>query len=104
MKKLVWSMVALSVGLLLVPVAWTGGRKSPSSDEQVIQASAKNLIAAFNKGDAKAVAACWTEDGDYMDEGGRRIQGRPAIEEYFRKLFAAGKGAELRIHKTGFRF
>jgi uncharacterized protein (TIGR02246 family) len=103
MNKRLWGVAALGLGLLLAPAAWTGGEKIPSADEQAIQANAKALIAAFNKGDAKAVASFWTENGDYMDEGGRRVQGRPAIEEYFRKLFAAGKGAELRVHRTGLR-
>jgi uncharacterized protein (TIGR02246 family) len=103
MNKRLWGVAALGLGLLLAPVAWTGGGKIPSADEMAIQAKAKDLIAAFNKGDAKAVASFWTENGDYMDEGGRRVQGRLAIEAYFQKLFAAGKGAELRVHKTGFR-
>jgi uncharacterized protein (TIGR02246 family) len=103
MKKVLWSVAVLTVGLLLVPVAWTGGQKIPASEEEAFQANAKSLIAAFNKGDAKTMAAFWTENGDYMDEGGRRVQGRPAIEEYFQKLFNAGKGAQLRIYKTGFR-
>jgi uncharacterized protein (TIGR02246 family) len=93
----------VGLGLLIAPVAARGQGKIPSSDEKAFHDRSQALIAAFNKGDAKAIAAFWTEDGDYMDEGGRRIQGRAAIEQYFQKLFAAGKGAELRIHKTGFR-
>lgn len=103
MKKLLWSVTAFAACLLLVPMAWTGGEKVPPSDEKAIQANADRLIAAFNKGDAKAMSAFWTENGDYMDEGGRRVQGRSAIEAYFQKLFDAGKGAQLRIYKTGFR-
>jgi uncharacterized protein (TIGR02246 family) len=103
MNKLRWSVAALGIVLLIAPTAWTGDEKIPSADEKAIQANSKAMIAAFNKGDAKALASFWTENGDYMDEGGRRIQGRAAIEEYFQKLFAAGKGAELHIHKTAFR-
>jgi uncharacterized protein (TIGR02246 family) len=69
-----------------------------------IQARNKAMIAAFNKGDAAAVAAFWAKNGDYMDEGGKRYQGRKAIEGYFARLFAAGKGARTRIHRTAFRF
>jgi uncharacterized protein (TIGR02246 family) len=103
MNKRLWGVAALGLGLLLAPVAWTGGDKLPTADEQAFEARAKALIIAFNQGDAKTVAAFWTENGDYMDEGGKRVQGRPAIEQYFQKLFAAGKGAELRVHKTGLR-
>src|SRR6516162_3773754 len=98
MNKLRWSVAALGIVLLIAPTAWTGDEKIPSADEKAIQANSKAMIAAFNKGDAKALASCWTENGDYMDEGGRRIQGRAAIEAYFQKMFHAGKGAELRVH------
>jgi uncharacterized protein (TIGR02246 family) len=105
-KKVILGAAALGLGLVIAaiaPVAWSGGGKIPSADEQLIQARSKKLIDAFNKGDAKTIASFWTEDGDYMDEGGRRIQGRAAIEAYFHKMFDAGKGAELRVYKTNFR-
>lgn len=103
MNRLIGIVAALCVGLLITPAAWTGGEKVPAADREDFEANSKRLIAAFNKGDAKAMASFWTENGDYMDEGGQRIQGRKAIEEYFQKLFAAGKGAELRVYKTAFR-
>jgi hypothetical protein len=39
-----------------------------------------------------------------MDELGHYYKGRQAIEESFRKLFAAGKGAQLRVHRIALRF
>jgi hypothetical protein len=41
--------------------------------------SAKAFVDAFHKGDAKAVAAFWMPDGDYVDEHGRILKGRKAI-------------------------
>jgi uncharacterized protein (TIGR02246 family) len=58
---------------------------------------AQEFIAAFNKGDAKAVAAFWTPDGDYVDEVGHEFKGRAAIEKLYEKVFAANKGAKLTI-------
>jgi uncharacterized protein (TIGR02246 family) len=103
MRKLFCSLTTLSVVLLIVPAAWTGDEKSPAPEETAVQGRAKALIAAFNKGDAAAVAAFWTENGDYVDEDGHRYQGRKAIEDYFQKMFAAAKGAKLRIHRTSLR-
>jgi uncharacterized protein (TIGR02246 family) len=53
-----------------------------------------------NKGDAKAVAAFWTPDATYVDQGGREYKGRMAIEKLYGKVFAARKGAKLAIHVT----
>jgi uncharacterized protein (TIGR02246 family) len=103
MRKVLGSVAAMSAVLLIGSSAWTGDAKGPSSDELAMKARAKALIAAFNQGDAAAVAAFWTENGDYMDEGGRQYQGRKAIEDYFHKLFAAGKGAKLRVHRKSLR-
>ncbi len=64
---------------------------------------AQAFIAAFEKGDAKAVAAFWTKDGDYVDQIGRQIKGREAIEKLYTKFFAAQKGAKLSITVTSLK-
>jgi uncharacterized protein (TIGR02246 family) len=66
--------------------------------------NAKAFVDAFEKGDAKAVAAFWAEDGDYVDLNGRRLQGRPAIEDAFKDFFAENKGLKLRIDVNSVRF
>jgi uncharacterized protein (TIGR02246 family) len=58
------------------------------------------FIAAFDKGDARAVAAFWTEDATYVDQDGQEYKGRTAIEKLYEKAFAARKGAKLAIHVT----
>jgi uncharacterized protein (TIGR02246 family) len=58
---------------------------------------AQEFIAAFEKGDAKAVAEFWTENGDYTDENGREYKGRPAIQKMYEKFFADNKGLKLNI-------
>jgi uncharacterized protein (TIGR02246 family) len=72
------------------------------ADEKESPAKARRaeFIAAFNKGDAKAVAAFWTEDATYVDQVGHEYKGRPAIEQLYEKVFAARKGAKLAIHVT----
>jgi uncharacterized protein (TIGR02246 family) len=85
-------------------MAWAADDPPSSPEEKALLSRNKALVAAFNRGDASAVAQQWSENGDYMDETGRRYQGREAIEKYFQKLFAQGKGAELRVYRTAFRF
>jgi uncharacterized protein (TIGR02246 family) len=73
-------------------------------EEKALQKRGEAFIAAFNKGDAKAVASFWTPDGDYIDLAGKHLKGRKVIEESFAKLFEAEKGAKLQIHPTSLRF
>lgn len=62
-----------------------------------------DFIAAFNKGDAKAVAAFWTAEATYVDQAGREIKGRPAIEKLYEKVFAGQKGAKLAVNVASAR-
>jgi uncharacterized protein (TIGR02246 family) len=56
-------------------------------DKEAIFNNAKAFVDAFERGDATAVAAFWAQDGDYVDLAGRRLQGRPAIEDAFKEFF-----------------
>lgn len=64
---------------------------------------AQAFIAAFNKGDAKAVAAFWTPEGDYTDQAGHKYKGRAALEKLYSRVFAERKGAKLKIIVTSLR-
>ena len=70
-------------------------------------AIAKNgeaFIEAFHKGDARALAAFWTPDGEYSDQRGKLLKGREAIEKAFQGLFAENKDLKLRIDSDSLRF
>lgn len=98
--------IAASTGLLLLAAskAWVQqGSKNNSKDDEGLKARSAALLKAFNKGDAKAVAKFWAPDGDYIDELGHHYKGRKEIEKYFAKMFAAAKGAELRVHRASRR-
>jgi uncharacterized protein (TIGR02246 family) len=73
-------------------------RVDPSeADIKLIRAGSDEFIAAFNQHDATAVAGLWTEDGEYIDDSGRRFAGRKAIEEGYAKFFADQPDAAIRI-------
>jgi len=76
----------------------------PTGDKDAISSNAKAFVAAFEQGNAKAIAAFWTEDGDYMDLTGRLLQGRAAIENAFQDFFTENKGTKLRIDVISVRF
>jgi uncharacterized protein (TIGR02246 family) len=104
MKNVLCIAAGMGMILLVASPSWAQQAKGATADEQAQAARAKAMIEAFNKGDAKAVAAFWTPDGDYMDELGHLFKGRKAIEAYFQKMFGAAKGAKLVVHRSGFRF
>src|ERR1700712_1753880 len=76
----------------------------PDPQEAAVTKTAEAFVEAFHKGDAKAVAAFWTTDGDYVDDTGRVFNGREAIEKSFAELFSANKGLKLRIDVANIKF
>ena len=75
------------------------------ADKQAIEKLSKNMIDAFAKRDAAAVAANWTADGEFIRNDGDPIRGKAAIEkayaEYFRQLTGKPK---LEIQADNLRF
>jgi len=61
------------------------------------------MKAAYNRGDAKAVAAFSTNDAQYVDEGGNVVSGRGDIEKLLAEEFTTNPGARLVIHVAGVR-
>jgi len=66
-------------------------------DLKAIRHTAEEFTAAFNKGDAESIAALWTEDGDCIDESGKRIQGKSEIEKVYREQFKQHPECKIRI-------
>src|ERR1700722_1820814 len=66
--------------------------KLQAADRDAIAKAARNFVTAFEKGDAKAIAAHWTENGEYIADDGTAIRGRTAIEDDYADQFAKRKG------------
>jgi uncharacterized protein (TIGR02246 family) len=80
------------------------GAEEPKAEEKAVDKDRRAaFLAAYDKGDAKAVAAFWTADATYVDQDGREYKGRKAIEKMYEKAFADNKGAKLAIHVTSFK-
>jgi uncharacterized protein (TIGR02246 family) len=90
-----------SLHLVSLPVR---AANQEAGDKEAILNNAKAFVDAFESSDAKALAAFWAQDGDYVDLAGRRLQGRPAIEDAFREFFTENKGLKLRIDVNSVRF
>jgi uncharacterized protein (TIGR02246 family) len=98
---LVTILALASIPLGLLPA--NAANQAPA-DKEAIFDNAKAFVDAFEKGDAKTVAAFWAEDGDYADLDGRHLQGRTAIEDAFKEFFKENKGLKLRIDVKSVRF
>lgn len=71
---------------------------SPAADDvAAIRAAAAAFETAFNAGDARAIAALWTEDGDYHDESGTVYRGRSAIAAAYTNFLKANPGLKITI-------
>ncbi len=70
----------------------------PSADEAAIRQSGATYVTAFNQADSKEVADHYTNDAEYIDEAGRLIQGRKAIEESMKSFFAANPDSKIELN------
>jgi uncharacterized protein (TIGR02246 family) len=73
----------------------SSGQSGPAT--QAISDLAKGYMAAYNKGDAKAVASFFAEDADYIDADGQLTKGRAEIEKLLATAFQENPGAKLEI-------
>ncbi len=85
----------------VVPVLKDSSR---DADREAILQSARDFTAAFEKGDAKAVAALWTEHAEYESEDGTILRGRTAIQDAFAAHFKGRPAAKMEIQAENIRF
>ena len=101
-----WSLVCLNAGLNSAlafeqpPATTIAQPQDPASspDKTAIIAAGKAFVEAFNANDAKAVAAQWTTDGEFVDEFGERVVGRDAIEKQYGDFFAEYPGVQILVN------
>ena len=84
----------LGAALVLPTTALGQGDKGA---EAAIRAAAPAWGAAWNAGDAKALAALYTEDATVMAPGGEPAQGRAAIEAAFTEALKIVPGSKMTI-------
>jgi uncharacterized protein (TIGR02246 family) len=98
--KLTLRIVCLT--LFAVVLATTSFAAEPSAEERAIRQTAQSFADAFNKADAKAVAALWTSDGDYV-VGADSVQGRDKIQKLYEAFFKAHPGSKMTVEVESVR-
>ena len=82
--------------LLLVPLlAAADGPAARPEEEKAIRSAVDAFAQAFTKGDARAIAGLFTENGEAVDGDGEAIRGREALEAHYAARFAEIPGAKI---------
>ena len=104
-------VAGLAIVVAAAGLAYTAGSQTPTpggkaagADADAIRQTTRDFEAAFNKGDAKAVAALWTEHGECRDADGQTYTGRAAIEAAYTAAFKADPGAQIEVLVKSVRF
>jgi uncharacterized protein (TIGR02246 family) len=87
-----------------VPPAAAGALTDRPEDEKAIRAMADTFTRAFGAGNAKAVAAMYSDDAESIGDNGERVRGRPAIEALYSSIFQARPAATIGISIDSLRF
>ena len=84
------------------PASPTSDKASP--DEAAIRLTGESFVKAYCAADAKAIAAHFTTDAEYIDEQGNVYQGREAIEEAMTACLASNPGCQIEMNIDSIRF
>ncbi len=101
-----WTLTAVSATLIFAISAQAAEpRPDGNPEEDAIRAAVQSYVAAFNQGDAKALAALWSPEAVYANPlTGQQVIGRGEIEKQFAAIFAEGKGARLEADTHAVQF
>jgi uncharacterized protein (TIGR02246 family) len=99
------TLMILAIGFAFtVMVAPALGQGTPA-DEAAIRKAADQFPPAWAKGDAKALAALYTTDADYVSSTGLTAKGRAEIEKAYSAQFTGVyKATSLKNATTNIRF
>lgn len=73
------------------------GFQLPKAEQTSMREGVDAYVKAFNAGDAKAIAASWTPNGEYVDADGNEYQGRDAIEKHYVQFFTDHPGTQVQV-------
>ena len=98
------TLVVLGVGYM---AAQPKAAKAPDreADKAAIDALIKASIQAFNNRDATAIAANWTDEGEYIRNDGEPVRGRADVQKGYAEFFKTLKGkTTVEVQTDNLRF
>jgi uncharacterized protein (TIGR02246 family) len=96
---------SLVILLLLGGFACANVFADQAADEMALREAVDAYVAAFNRGDAQAIAALWSPDAVYLNRVTREeVTGREAIEAQFTAIFAESTESKLAVTVNSVQF
>ncbi len=86
------------------PTATTPAAEDRPADRQDVKKALDMFSETFGKGDAKAVAALFTAEGEYISDEGVTIRGRASLEKDYAEFFAKNPHNALAVEISTIRF
>lgn len=96
------ALAGASVSMAQTPPAEAA--PEPSEAAKAAQGQVDAYVAAFNKGDVKALAALYADDVEYTSDDGDMLSGREAVAEGLTRFFRENAGATLAVEIESARF
>lgn len=108
-RRTVTVQAALLGGALLVVLAMAlspvaAQEKERAEDQAAVSKRTGDFVKALDAGDAKAVAAFWTDSGEYMRGDDLVIRGRAAIEKAYAEHLKKRKPGTVEMQSDSIRF
>ncbi|NQT37501.1 MAG: SgcJ/EcaC family oxidoreductase, partial [Planctomycetes bacterium] len=98
------ALIVLVSPAMAAPPADRHATARHAGDEAAIRQAVASYVAAFNRGDAEAVARHWSDQGVYTNSSGQQFQGREAIEKEFTGYFSESTGQIVEVGHPTIRF
>ncbi len=89
---------------IAAPVAAEADEKDRPKDRAEINKAIEAFEKAFTKGDAKAVAALWTVEGEYVSDDGTTFNGRAALEKAYTEYFSKNPDNAMDVEIESIKF
>ena len=93
-------LVIVAILVALLAPAPSESQQKLTPDEAAIRQAIQSYVEAYNRGDAAAVAAYWSDNGEYVSPTGESFKGRKKIEAALKAFFKENQGVQLQVSSS----
>lgn len=96
--------LCLVIVLTACSMAFAATQGEQDQAETAIKKTIQSYVEAFNRGDAGALVAHWTQDGDYVTATGEVFTGQDKLKEAFEAFFKEKEGITIEVEPLALYF